>query len=210
MVFIWLLVGISAVSLAFLLPGATLDPWVPFPATGVVSAIFLIALVAYATRKPFPLKQRVFSWVMVVVLLGGSAIFANNMHETTTWQKSQLIKILGVIQRGVLSTFIHEPLLATLEKYHRQPQRARKSIGDVFKEIKPGVRAGDNIYVASYEGDSLAIYVASLSNDEVVLVGQAAWGKGRNPEFTNYDGRKGLVQERATLTEKGVTYESEN
>ena len=210
MVLIWLLVGIIAVSIAFFLPGASLDPWVSLRPAEIVSAVFLIALVAYTTRKPFPLKQRIFSWVLVAILLVGGTVFSNDSHQRTSWQKNQLIKILGVIQHGILMNEMPGPLLASLKKYHQQPQRNRKPIGEVFKEMKPGVKVGDNIYVAAGEGDSLAIYVASLTKDEVVLVGQPAWGKGRSPDFTNFNGRKGLVQVRATLTQKGVTYESEN
>ena len=210
MVLIWLLVGIVAVSLAFFLPGQSIDPWVSLRPGEIVSAVFLVALVAYTTRKPFPAKQRIFSWVLVVVLLGGSLVLSNNLRETTTWQKDKLIEILGVIHRGIFLAEMPGPLLESLDKYYKQPERGRKPIGEVFREIKPSVKVGDNIRPQDLDQDSLKIFVASITPDEVVLVGQPSWGKGRDPDFDNYDGRKGLVQERATLTVKGVTYESEN
>jgi hypothetical protein len=49
-----------------------------------------------------------------------------------------------------------------------------------------------------------------MTDTEIVLVGQEMRVHGRNPAFVNFNGRIGMVQQRAVLTEEGVRYESEN
>jgi len=209
MAFIWFVAGVVVVTAVFFLAGESLDPWPALDAAGVVAAVYLLALVIFTTRKPFPVKSRIIILLFCVGFLLAAGSFSTTFRETTAWQKNQLLKILGVIQHGIIDSQMPDPLLATLEKYHRQPSK-KKTIGQIFKEVVPDVTIGKDIYKRDAESDSLRIFVAGLTDDEVVLIGQATWGKGRSPEFKNYDGKSGMVQERAVLTAKGVTYDSQN
>jgi hypothetical protein len=56
----------------------------------------------------------------------------------------------------------------------------------------------------------MKVVVESLDPDRIVLVSQETSVKGRDPNFKNYDGKSGMVQERFILTEEGITYVSEN
>jgi hypothetical protein len=69
---------------------------------------------------------------------------------------------------------------------------------------------GINIYKSDFEGDSLKTFIQSLEPRRVVLVSQETYVNGRDPEFKNYNGQKGMIQEKCTLTEQGLNYESEN
>ncbi|HLA69849.1 MAG TPA: hypothetical protein VJN65_09105 [Bacteroidota bacterium] len=210
MAYIWFVVGAVVVSAVFFLTGKSLDPWPGLDAATIVAAVYLLALSVYTTRKPFPLKSRIVVLLFCVGFVVAAGSFSMKFRETTAWQKSQLLKILGVIQKGMLNSQLPDHLLATLEKYHRQPAK-KKTIGQVFKEVVPGATIGKNIYrQEGGESDTLKIFIAGIADDEVVLIGQGTWGKGRSPEFKNYDGKSGMVQERAVLTVKGVTYESQN
>ncbi len=206
---IWFAVGLVLVTAVYLLTGESLDPWPGLEAATVVGAVYLLALAFYATRKPFPLKSRIGVLLFSVAFIVAAGSFSMKFKETTAWQKSQLLKILGVIQKGILNSQMPGPLMTTLERYHRQPAK-KKTIGQVFREVVPGAAVGKDIYKQENAGDSLRIFVASITDDEVVLIGQATWGKGKTPEFRNFDGKTGLVQERAVLTAKGVSYESQN
>jgi len=207
--YIWFVVGAVVVSAVFFLTGESLDPWPGLEAATIVAAVYFLSLVIYATRRPFPLKSRIVSLIFCVLFIVAAGSFSMKFKETTAWQKSQLLKILGVIQKGIINSQMPDPLLATLDRYHRQSAK-KKTLGQVFKEAVPGVTVGSDIYKPYDVRDSLRIFVAAIADDEVVLIGQATWGRGKDPEFSNYDGKKGLVQERAVLTAKGVSYESQN
>ena len=209
MAYIWFTIGAVVVSAAFFLTGERLDPWPATEAATIAGAAYFLAVVIYATRKPFPRKSRIASLVFCALFIVAAGSFSMKFKETTRWQQSQLLKILGVIQRGILDSQMPDPLLATLDRYHRQSTK-KKTISQLFREVVPGAAVGMDIFKPYDMRDSLKIFVASITDDEVVLIGQAPWGKGKDPAFGNYDGKKGLVQERAVLTAKGVTYESQN
>ncbi len=210
MVFIWLIVGIIAVSAAYLIAGDSVNPWSGLHAAEIVAGLYLLALVAFATRKPFSGRARAVTLVVALIFVGAAGFFSVTFEKTTTWQQSQLLKILGVIQRGIISSEIPQPLLTTLDRYHHQRPGARKSIGQIFREVSPDASVGKEIMQPGEPSNKLTVYLAALSENEVVLVGQSSWGKGYSPSFENFNGKKGLPQVRATVTEKGVSYESEN
>lgn len=208
MAYIWFVIGAVAVTAAFFLATDPVDPWPAVEAGTIAGSLVMLAVAIYATRKPFPRKSRIGILLFTLLFIVAAGSFSMKLKETTNWQKSQLLKILGVIQRGIFDSQIPDPMLTTLERYHRQTKK-RKSIGDVFREVMPGVTVGKDIFSGG-ASDSLRLFVAAISDDQIVLIGEPSWGSGRDPDFTNYDGKKGLVQERAVLTVKGVTYESQN
>jgi hypothetical protein len=208
MAFLWLLVGLAAVSGTYLLFGDSVDPWPGLQAAERAAVLYFLVLVMFAIRPPFPKKARIIAMLIAIVFAGSGLFFSTTFEKTTRWQKSQLLTILNVIHTGILTSEMPQPLLATLESYHEQ--RARKTVGQAFREIVPGATVGKDIRKREYDGDSLHVYLAALTDDMVVLVGQPSWGSGKDPSFKNFDGKTGLQQLRATLTAKGVTYESDN
>jgi len=208
MAFLWLLVGLAAVSGTYLLFGDTVDPWPGLQAAEMVAVMYFLVLSIFTMRKPFPKKARIVAAILTLLFAGSGLFFSKTFEKTTRWQKGQLLTILDIIHTGILTSEMPEPLLATLDSYHKQ--RSRKTVGQVFREIVPDAAVGKDIHKREYEGDSLHIYLAALSADQVVLVGQPSWGSGKDPWFKNFNGKTGLQQLRATLTAKGVTYESDN
>lgn len=209
-VIIWLVAGILLVSLSFFLSPQETNPWPPLHAAGLAAAAYLLALVAYTTRKPFPRKGRIAAWIVTLVFIGSAASFSTIFEKTTFWQQGQLQKILTVIHRGIFFDELQTPLVRTLDRYHAQRSQKKKSLGIIFRELFPNVSIGNNIHVPGGDDDKLQVLVAELSDQRIVLIGQPTHGNGRNPEFRNYNGQKGLVQERMTLSENGVVHESEN
>ncbi len=207
MAFLWLLAGLAAVSGTYLLFSDSVDPWPGLQAAEKTAILYFLGLVMFTIRS-FPKRARVIAMIIAVVFAGSAHFFSTTFEKTTRWQKSQLLTILNIIHAGILTSEMPQPLLATLESYHKQ--RGRKTIGQVFREVVPGATVGKDIRAREYEGDSLHVYLAALSDDNVVLVGQPSWGAGKDPSFKNFDGKIGLQQLRATLTAKGVTYESDN
>lgn len=208
MALLWLLVGLVAVSGTYLLFGDAVDPWPGLQWAERAAVLYFLVLVMYAIRPPFPKRARIVAMLLAVLFAGSALFFSTSFEKTTRWQKTQLLTILDMIHNGILTSEMPQPLLATLESYHKQ--RARKTIGQVFRDLVPGATVGTDIHQREYDADSLHIYLAALTDDKVVLVGQPSWGSGKDPSFKNFDGKTGLQQHRASLTAKGVTYESDN
>lgn len=207
---VWLAVGIIVVSLAYLLPSQALDPWVPLNAGGLAALAYLAALMAATMRKPFPPRPKFFSWSIFIVVGAALAFAWTGFDAQAHFQSDQLSLIRHRIARGVLNDQLSGPLLETLESYYAQKGIKKKSVREVFLAIHPGSEVGTNLYHPTYERDSLMIVVASLSDQSVTLVGQEANVYGRDSAFRNWDGHQGMIQYRATVTPRGVDYESEN
>ena len=210
MMILWLLGGIVIVTVAFFLPGQNAELWSQINSAGLAGALYILALVVFTTRTPFPKKQRIVAWICTAVLGGAMMVWWTGMDSTSHWQRDRLREIRGVISRGVIQGVVPRTLIQSLEFYHKQGSKKKETLGQIFRKLNPQDLPGSNVYVATSPSDSLSVIVQTLESDRVILVAQEAYVPGRNAEFINYDGRLGRVQERFTLTEKGVSHESEN
>lgn len=207
---VWLVVGVTLVTLGFLFGFDEKELWLSLNTAGIVTSVYLIALLFYALRKPLPLKTRVKVGIFSALVLVAIASTWIGQQEQARWQKATLLNIRGVIGRGIMLYQIPEPLLQTLETYHQQGAKRKESLGQVFQRLNPGAAVGLNIHKRGFPTDSLEVFVQSLNDRRIVLVGQEAFVKGKNPQFKNYDGRTGMIQEAFMLTEKGIVHESQN
>jgi hypothetical protein len=172
--------------------------------------LYVLALAFYTLRSPITRRARIIAWVSILLVGGATYSSWTGMNNTTHWQHDQLLRIHSVIVRGILFAKAPGYELSALEEYHKQGAKKKESLGHIFQRQNNGAGVGADIYKKDDPRDSTAIVVRSLSDNEVVLLGLHAYSKGRNPEFKNANGKTGMVQEKFTLTEKGIVYESEN
>lgn len=210
MTIVWFLGGIVLVSLTYVLFGDPVDPWPGVRSAEVAGLAYLLVILWYATRPPFPRRARIFVAVATLAFGASTAFISASMEETTTWQKEQLMRIQAVIHRNVLAIEMPVPLMAAYERYVAQRPGRKKSVSQLFKDVIPDAAEGSVVLRPMGPQDSLLVYVESMTEDEVILVGSPSWGKGWREDFRNYDGKQGLPQVRAMLTGKGVAYESQN
>ena len=211
MMVVWLAVGIIGVSLAFLVPSPALNPWDPLNAAGLVALAYLAGLMAVTMRRPFPRRAKGLAWAVFLVVGTAIAFSWTGLERQVHFQVDQFSVIRHRIARGVINDQISTPLLQTLESYYQiHGTKKNTTIRSAFLRLYPGADVGTNLYRPTHERDSLMIIVTSIGDDAVSLVGQETNVPGRDPGFQNWDGRKGMIQYRATVTRKGVTYESEN
>jgi hypothetical protein len=210
MIIIWLLTGIAAVTLAFFIPPNSPELWPSLNMAIIPVVIYILALALFTLRSPITLKARIISWVSIALV--GAATYSSwtGMDSQSHWQHNELQKIRTVIDRGIILSFAPRYELNALKDYHKQGLKKKESLGHIFQRQNNGATIGTNIYKSELPDDSTSIVLKSLSDNEVVLLGLHAFSKGRNPDFKNYSGKVGKVQERFTLTEKGIVYESEN
>ncbi len=208
MALLWLVVGIVLTFVVFFIPDSTQELWPSLNLSGIVVSLYLIALAAYTLRSPFAVKTRIWTWVGVLLVGGALAVHWTGMDSTSHWQRQKLLKIGAVINRGIMRASLPDTLLNVLRMYHEQGPKKKETLGQIYRRMHlPGTPG--QLHPAEWP-TSPRIALASISDTEIVLVTQSVQQWGRKTDFKNYDGSTGKIQERATLTVKGVHYESEN
>ena len=207
---VWLLLGSIAVSIAFFIPSNSSEVWPGLNLAGVVTAIYLLALLLFALRKPISTKKRVVSWVLAVVVIISIVVSWIGMERASKWQRENLLTIHSLIIRGIAYSEVPDTLLDILAQYHNQGRGQHLSIGGIFRKNCPDATVGYNIHKPESDWDSLKVFVTALSDTELVMTAHHPYSRGRDPSFVSYTGRTGSVQERFILTEKGVRHESDN
>ena len=209
MMLVWLLIGCCVVSVAFFLPGNSVEAWPALDMAGAAAALYLIALLFYALRPPVPLRRRILTVALTMLVAAGVSVEWLGTKDTTSYSRETLLKIHGVIIRGIMQYRSRE-VLEVLQRFHEQKGTRKVSLAEVFKQKYPNAALGTNIYKPEWEGDSLNIFVTAMADSEISLLAYHPYSRGRSPDFVTYSGRKGTVQERFVLTEKGLRYESDN
>jgi hypothetical protein len=207
---LWIVAGVILISATFFLTPQTTELWPAINAAGIAAGIFLFALLAYVLRRPLAMKQRLLVGIIGIFVIGCTTITWMKKQEQAHWQADQLMKIRAVIGRGIKMADMAPPLLKVLDAYHRQGAKKLNTLAGEFKKSYPGAAVGTNIHKSQGEWDELTVMVESLEPNEIVLVSQETYVKGRDPEFKNYDGKIGMLQEKFILTERGLTHVSEN
>jgi hypothetical protein len=207
---LWIVGGVILISLVFFLTPHAVDLWPSLNAAGIAGALYLIAMLTYALRKPLETKVRIWIGFAAIVVLALGAFTWMRMQDQTEWQAETLMKIRGVVGRGVMLRDMSEESLKTLDEFYQQPGSKKASLADIFRKENPGVVVGRNIHRPEWEGDEWKVIVTKLEPAAIELLSQETFVKGRDPQFKNHNGQFGMIQEKITLTEKGITYVSEN
>lgn len=207
---LWIVVGVLFVSLAFLLTPSSPELWPSLNAAGIAGALYLIVMLTYALRKPLEMRARVWIGIAAIVVLALGAFTWVRMQDQTEWQAETMIRIRGVIGRGVMRHYMSGASLKTLGEFYQQRGSKKESLADVFRKQNSGVSVGANIHKPEWEGDKWQVIVTKLEPAAIELLSQETFVKGRDLQFKNHNGQLGMIQEKFILTEKGITYVSEN
>ena len=203
-------VGIVLVSVAYLLSWDSRSLWPSLHVAGVVTGLYLVALLVYAMRPPMKRSVRIVVWCSMLVLIGISGFVWTAHKDRVEWQYRTILQIRQVIARGLLATEGPKLLMKTLEAYYAQGKTKPATLGETFRMQNPGAILGGNLHKSDWEGDSVRVYLQELQDDRIVLLARDSFVAGRDSLFRNVDGRVGKIQEMFTLTIHGVTHESQN
>lgn len=207
---LWIVAGVVLVSAASLIAPRSTELWSALNYAGVAAILYLIALLTYALRKPLVLKHRLWMGFVAVVVIGLAGFTWTRMESQVRWQVETLMRIRGIIGRGVMIHEMSSPMLRTLDEFYKKGPKVQETLADVFRRQNPGVTVGSNIYKPQWEGDSLQVIVTNLEAGLVEIVSQETFVPGRDPHFKNLNGQVGMIQEKFVLTTRGVTHVSEN
>lgn len=207
---LWIVVGVVFVSLAFLLTPSSPELWPSLNAAGIAGALYLIVMLTYALRKPVGTATRVWIGIAAIVVLALGGFTWMRMQDQTEWQAQTLMHIRGVIGRGVMRYDMSGAVLKTLNEFYKQSGAKKESLADIFLRQNNGASVGSNIHKPEWHTDARQVIVKKLEPGMIELVSQETYVKGRDPQFRNYNGQLGMIQEQFILTEKGITHVSEN
>lgn len=208
---IWLITGVLAAGGAFVAFYEPIDLWNSVYATGVVSFVYLIALLVSTMRSPFSYKTRVAVYVVF-------ALFVFSQVELWQWEERkghQLVKWwedgLPAISEGAAYYETQKNIIPILSKYHSSQQRTKQTIDKVFLDIYPHARIGKSFRIPEHISDTLrSLYLVELSPHRIVVRGLDRWGRGRFADFKNVDGEIGKTQYRIEVDESGFALKFEN
>ena len=207
---LWIVAGVSVVSLVFLLTPSSTELWPSLNAAGIAGVIYLIAVMSYALRKPMGLRTRAWIGAAAIVVLALGAFTWVRMQQETEWQAESMVRIRGVIGRGVMRHYMSSAAITALGEFYGQVGSKKETLADVFRKQYPEVAVGANIHKPEWEGDQWQVIVTKLEPGTIELLSQETFAKGRDLQFKNRNGQVGMIQEKFILTEKGMTHVSEN
>lgn len=206
----WLVVGVTFVTIGFLFGSKEKDLWSSLNTAGVFAGLYLVALIAYALRKPLPLKSRITMGIFSALMLVAIASTWNGQYKQSHWQRETILEIRKVIGHGIMAYEIPDLLLKTLDAYYQEGVKRQEPLDKVFQRLNPRALVGTDIQKEDIGKRQQRIFVQSITDREIILIGQETVAKGKNPQFKNYDGSIGMIQEKFILTEKGIVHESQN
>ncbi len=207
---LWIVVGVVVVSAAFLIAPRSAELWTAINYGGVAAVLYLIALLTFALRKPLALKHRLWMGIGAVIVIGLASFTWVRMENQVHWQAETLMRIRGVIGRGVMKHEMSNAMLKTLDEFYKDGPNGKEALSDVFRRQNPGVAVGSNIHKPNWEGDPLQVVVTRLDPGIVEIISQETFVPGRDPRFRNRNGQSGMIQEKFVLTNRGITHVSEN
>ncbi len=214
MIALWLIVGCVLVSVAFFLPGHSPDLWPNMNAAGIAVLLYLAALLGtFWRRNDLTVRRRTVILIITIIAVTGGVFAWTHMQSQTEWQRRQLGKIGTVIGRGIYTAYVTDSLLIVLDDYHHQKGKVHLTLGDVYRKHHPPGKVGDawsSLAPTGMANPPNDVFLAEISDSKIVLVARHPWYRGKDASFATYSGPKGTIQVRATLTEKGLQYDTEN
>jgi hypothetical protein len=182
--------------------------WDAMLAGGTVILIYLLGLLVSSARALQTVRGRVITLALGLTLIAGVTSHWLILRRTTNWQYENRHVIRKVIEHGSLQSSMHERSIAAFAAYSRQSPGKSLPLSTIFNERNPRIDSSTGLVDTLWEG--LKVYAVPVADSEVVVIGVGSFTKGEDAAFTNYDGRKGILQSRVRLSTKGVDYEIQN
>lgn len=205
---IWILSGVIVVSAVYSFT-PTVTPWSALNAAGFVAGVYLIALLLFVARKPVRLLPRILAFVLALTAIGATAFTWIKSEHYLEDQRTYAKERSEITVRGMIFNTGSQNLLQTLRTSQKNSWTRSRTLDEIFRLRNPSAAEGKELRsTAIYR--SIVFYVETLKPDSIVLVATDITVPGRNPDFVAHGGRKGCIQDRFTLTRKGMVHESQN
>lgn len=206
----WVILTCILVSVAFVgVYVSTRDIWFATNAAGVIIGVYLVILVARATGG-MQAKWRCIAWrAGTAVVFAGMTVHWVTMYSMTTWQYQTLHTIRKTVFHAALFDQLQNRGIKTLQEYYSGKTRSN-SLAEVFDRLNPRLEPRTTLLDTLPAEDGMRVHAVSVSDSEIVLVGLSTFIEGEEPNFQNYDGRLGRVQDMLKITPRGLLHEIQN
>jgi hypothetical protein len=204
-----LILAIAALCIAFVATYLqTGSIWNAMMAGGTVILVYLLGLLVISARALQTARGRAITLALGLVLIAGVSSHWLILRWTTNWQYDNVHVIRNVIEHGSLQSSMQERSMAAFAAYARQNPVKSRPLSTIFNERNPRIDSSTGLVDTLWEG--LKIYAVSVTDSEIMLIGVGSFTEGEDTAFTNFDGRKGILQSGVRLSTKGVDYEIQN
>jgi hypothetical protein len=193
---------------------ATHDPGIAVNAGGAIALVYLIILLFNAVKPPFPNASRLLIIAIAFVSLACVATSWVTQFYLSHWQRATLLTIRGAISYGTMHEALTKRALSTLEAYYNPNRPPSEKFVQVFNRVNSRSTTSSNILDTIYADErklniGQLIYVESISDSEVVLVGRDELARSQDSiaQVLKLDIGKPLL--RFHFSAKGARYEFE-
>lgn len=210
-IFYWMTGGVVLTTIAFFIPEQSGSMWPSVIASATVAFLYLGFFSAVWLQEVESSTKRKAIAITFSVLFLFSIASAVISYEGSVRQSETLENIRGQLEGDILYNYMHEPLVKTLSNFYSE-ENSESNIGDIFTARYDSLitEDGEFEFGSKYDNQTLYLYIAENSADSIVVVGESAYLKGGNEDFSNYSGNAGRYQVRGILTPKGINYERQN
>lgn len=208
---IWIVGGLAITISAFFIADRSGSIWPAVITSSVVGTIFTVGFVFRWIReiKSSPIRKPII-WVLAIMLLG-SGVSATVSYISSNNQHDRLINIRTHIEKEVLATYIHQPLLKTLRAYQRSEDKNPK-LDEIFYAEYDSLIQDSELKFADFNNDAVtaAFYVHKADDDTLILAGESSILNPKSENYKNSSGANGRFEMRGILTPNGISYERRN
>lgn len=184
-------------------------------AASMGAAFIGLSLIIKDSARTFSKKIRITVYALFVLSTAIFSIGFVNSYLGGLWQQDALLDVGGVIGMSTLQVKLEDISIKTIKEYYYGGAKGGRKISEAFNSLYP-LKKNNPAVVDTIDDGSVPkkimgiIYMDSISDNKIVLVGKCIVFRGIDHNFQNYSGGTGKVQSRITITPAGRVYEIQN
>lgn len=205
----FLLAGVVAVLIAFSLSFLFGNLWIGFWAAFAAVTVWLFILDRTVVSKS---SSRVLIRTFIVLFLTTQLVAAIQFYSRSDQQVETLRTIRTTIVSNISHIEMERALQHTLRHYYMESDQPEATLEHSFRQLFEDRMEADGHFLQEYTSseEELNFRYEIASPDSIILAMSATFTPGKNPDFKNRFGQKGMYQARTILTKNGLRYEREN
>lgn len=214
-----LILAIVVTAIAYLVTFlVTKEIWAAIYAAGLGCLIYTIfatyELVKYFTAK----KAKYIALVLATLWIGGISVNWVAVYKQIDFQTQALHYTLKGVTHSAAIVDLYRSSHAIKKEYFGINDASARSIQDIllneFQFTNPQIGELDYHSLPNFstniEDPAPKFYATDLTDSSATLILQSTYVKGEDPLFKNYDGSRGLIQDKLTISINEVEYEFQN
>lgn len=208
---IWIVGGLVITVAAFFIVDRSGSIWPAVITSSIVGTLFIIGFAFWWIGEiKSSTNRKAVIWVLAVMFLG-SSVSATVSYISSNQQHDRLTHIRSHIEKEMLATYIHKPLLKTLRAYQRSDDKNPK-LDEIFYAEYDSLIQNSELKFADFNNNdpTTAFYVHKADEDTLILAGESSILDAKSENYQNASGAQGQFEMYGILTPNGISYERRN